>query len=698
MKTFYLSSGSSSSQRKVKRFFSLPSQKLKKIIRPYKHFIDIHDLAMRERKILSSCAIKRHTPENGLKPVQRKSSLLIHRKSKMLDEINKKYLEFYQSKEGSNQVKDKEESSNAQEIDAGKEEESLNFEKKGNKNKIFKKKRVSVAESRRPSRFKLESDLNKKVLNRAQTGMRGPLREEDVVINFKAKTGNMGSLQANPVLDEEDLKQTGEFDKGFNTKKKKDKRKSPLRRLKPYQAKNVKSGFLLDNQKLRRDSVGSEMDGLASVSMRECELSNRNKKNAHYLLKLYPSPNPSETLKKSLSSLPKDIIDDGQLTPVIKLKKIPKFEEKKSTQKKLKSASNLNKRPQMAQKLPKDTELLNKLKSEAELLASKFDQIKNRRFSIKRQSIAKANHRELLGAVKPLEVPKNEPNQSKMPKFEGRRRRDKRSKTSFINPFELPQQTKPKEESFGVFFKTNFKKAEMGTGVRSRRTKISFLTQFKKKNDENYIKPLFRRTKALKAETSLDFFNSRKKNLSGSNSQNIRNRSKAKPRRMGLRRSETIMTDRTFVLDEEIDRPNLRKLYKFFQQNYLKPSWITENKLFSAMRFDSNIPLFSCGANVRKNVFYRAGTGLNLFFNYMKCTLALMFVFFLVTLPHQFVNYGIYHRSGNPNLKPVSSGVVSSIMATLTSTTLGVSYYLLFFLKIIISLQFSYFFPLIFIF
>lgn len=125
-------------------------------------------------------------------------------------------------------------------------------------------------------------------------------------------------------------------------------------------------------------------------------------------------------------------------------------------------------------------------------------------------------------------------------------------------------------------------------------------------------------------------------------------------------------------LDVDIEKPNYKNLQKYLKENYLKKDWITKNKFWKSIFHGSTIAAFTC-CRITRNPYDKAGSGMNLFFNFLKTTIYLFFVYFLITFPLQLTNASLYAISKHPNLKHSGDTLLEKIYSSLTPTTMAAS-------------------------
>lgn len=264
------------------------------------------------------------------------------------------------------------------------------------------------------------------------------------------------------------------------------------------------------------------------------------------------------------------------------------------------------------------------------------------------------------------------PNKEKTPRLQGywSPSKPKRFEKKFSNKsrfnFKVKFESKKSFESGGVSNKFGGRN-ERGLQLSRTKTKINFISRMKlkseatKKWEELSIKPRRRKKKkkkknnVKKTEDFIQFFNSRKSRMTG------------------LARQATSITQKTFYLEDQLNKPNLGKLRLYLRENYLKSDWMTRNRFWGAACQKSTVPTFTC-CGVKKNPYDKAGSGLNLFFSFLKSSIILFIFYFLITLPIQTTNVVLYGKSKHPNLKyEGKGGLMSTITSVLTSTTMAAS-------------------------
>lgn len=239
--------------------------------------------------------------------------------------------------------------------------------------------------------------------------------------------------------------------------------------------------------------------------------------------------------------------------------------------------------------------------------------------------------------------------------------------------FKVEYESKISFESGGVSNFLQQKNHNNSLRFQKSKTKLSFLHKLKNENSKKWdeislsVKPRKKGKKRKrqtpkkdmkKTEDYIKFFNSRKSRL---------------PEKRNLSRQATSITQKTFYLEEQINKPNLKKLKLYLNENYLKSHWVTKNKFWKSACQKSTVPILTC-CGLKKNPYDKAGSGLNLFFSFLKSTIILFIFYFLISIPLQLTNIALYSRSKHPNLKYNNDGgIMNTITNLFTSTTMAAS-------------------------
>ena len=137
-------------------------------------------------------------------------------------------------------------------------------------------------------------------------------------------------------------------------------------------------------------------------------------------------------------------------------------------------------------------------------------------------------------------------------------------------------------------------------------------------------------------------------------------------RRVKYRR---IKTRKDYDIQLKLVEPSYQKLQIYLNENYIRdrgkayslPKAISEKRM---------VKTASC-LKPRKTVLDKGGPGLNLFFGFLKVTIILFFICFVISVPIQMTNIGLYKNSNHPILKPLGDAVSANIFGFIIATTFG---------------------------